>query len=102
VLPAAAYGAARWHAAGWRLEDRRLAVRFRRLARTTVLAPATRLQEHATRQTVLQRRARLADVEVRVGAATRGHVRHLEERVAGELFDGLRREDVVSAEVRRR
>jgi putative membrane protein len=91
AVPAAAYGAARWRAAGWRLEDRRLAIRFRRVARTTVLAPAARLQQHGTRQTVLQRRARLADLEVRVGAATRGHVRHLDERVAGRLFDGLRR-----------
>jgi putative membrane protein len=93
VLPAAAYGAARWRAAGWRLEDRRLAVRFRRVARTTVLAPAARLQQHGTRQTVLQRRAQLADVEVRVGAATRGHVRHLDAAIAGRLFDGLRREE---------
>jgi putative membrane protein len=93
ALPAAAYGAARWRAAGWRLDDRRLAVRFRRVARTTVLAPAARLQQHGTRQTVLQRRARLADLEVRVGAATRGHVRHLDAGVAGRLFDGLRREE---------
>jgi putative membrane protein len=98
VLPAGAYGAARWRAAGWRLEERRLAVRFRRLARTTVLAPTARLQQHGTRQTVLQRRARLADLEIRVGAGTRGHVRHLDAPVAGRLFDGLRREEVVSAE----
>ncbi len=98
VLPAAAYGAALWHAAGWRLDDRRLAVRFRRLARTTVLAPAARLQQHGTRQTVLQRRVRLADLEVRVGAATRARVRHLDAPVAARLFDGLRREEVVSAE----
>jgi putative membrane protein len=93
ALPAAAYGAARWRAAGWRLEDRRLAVRFRRVARTTVLAPVARLQQHGTRQTVLQRPARLADLEIRVGAATRGHVRHLDAEVAGRLFDGLRREE---------
>ena len=95
--PAAAYGAACWRAAGWRLDDRRLAIRFRRVARTTVLAPAARLQQHSTRQTVLQRRAGLADVEVRVGAATCGRVRHLDTLVAGQLFDGLRREEVVSA-----
>jgi putative membrane protein len=89
ALPGAAYGAACWHAAGWRLDGGRLAVRFRRIARTTVLAPATRLQQHATRQTVFQRRARLADVEVRVGAGTRGRVRHIEAPVAGRLFDGL-------------
>jgi putative membrane protein len=98
ALPAAAYGASCWRAAGWRLEDRRVAVRFRRIARTTVLAPAARLQQHGTRQTVLQRRARLADVELRVGAATRGHVRHLDAPVAARVFDGLRREEVVAAE----
>jgi uncharacterized membrane protein YdbT with pleckstrin-like domain len=47
------------------------------------------------RQTVLQRRARLADVEVRVGAGTRGAVRHLDAGVAGGVFDALRREEVV-------
>jgi putative membrane protein len=97
ALPAAALGAARWRAAGWRIEDRRVAVRFRRLARTTVLAPAARLQQHGVRQTVLQRRARLADVDVRVGAGTRGLVRHLDARVAGSVFDALRSERVVFA-----
>jgi putative membrane protein len=98
AAPAAAYGVVCWRAAGWRLEDRRLAVRSFRLARTTVLAPVARLQEHGTRQTVLQRRARLADVEIRVGAATHGRVRHLDAAVAGRLFDGLRRVEAVSAE----
>jgi putative membrane protein len=98
ALPAAALGAAQWRAAGWRIADRRVAVRFRRLARTTVLAPAARLQEHGVRQTILQRRAQLADVDVRVGAGTRGLVRHLDARVAGWVFDALRGEEVVSAE----
>ena len=92
ALPAAALGAARWRATGWRVEDRRVAIRFRRLACTTVLAPAARLQQHGLRQTVLQRRAQLADVDVRVGAGTRGRARHLDERVAGRLFDALRSE----------
>jgi putative membrane protein len=96
ALPAAALGAARWRAAGWRIEDRRLAIRFRRVARTTVLAPAARLQEHGVRQTLLQRRARLADVDVRVGAGTHGVVRHLDARVAGRVFDALRGEEVVA------
>ena len=100
VVPAAAYGASCWRAAGWRIEDGRLAVRFRRMARITVLAPVTRLQEHGVRQTVLQRRARLADVEVRVGAGTRGTVRHLDAGVAGRVFDALRREEVVAPPAR--
>lgn len=96
VAPAAAHGAASWRAAGWRLDQRRVAIRFRRLAITTVLAPVARLQQHGTRQTVLQRRAGLADIEIRVGAATRGHVRHLDASTAMALFDGLRREAVVA------
>jgi len=91
VPPAAAYGVARFRAAGWRLDDGRLALRFRHMARITVLAPARRLQEHGTRQTVLQRRVSLADVDVRIGAGTHAVVRHLDARVAGELFDALRR-----------
>jgi putative membrane protein len=91
VAPLAAWGFACWRDAGWALEDGgRLALRFRRLARVTVLAPITRLQEHGVRQTVWQRRALLADVEVAVGAGTRGRVRHLDAGVAGRLFDALR------------
>ena len=97
ALPGAAYGAMRWRDTGWRLEDGRVAVSFRRLARTTVLAPTTRVQQHGVRQTVLQRRSALADIELRVGAGTRGHVRHLDAGVAGQLFDGLRREETVPA-----
>jgi len=90
ALAGAGHGLLRWRAAGWRLEDGRLAVRWRRLARTTVLAPAGRLQEHALSQTILQRRARLADVEVRIGAGTRGRVHHLELPTAARLFAALR------------
>jgi uncharacterized membrane protein YdbT with pleckstrin-like domain len=60
------------------------------MARTTVLARASRLQEHGLRQTVFQRRGGLADVHVAVGAGTRGRVRHLDAGVAGALFDALR------------
>jgi putative membrane protein len=91
AVPAAALGAARWRAAGWRIRDGRVAIRFRRVARTTVLAPVARLQQHGLRQTVLQRRGRLADVDVRVGAGTHGRVRHLDAVVAGRVFDALRR-----------
>jgi uncharacterized membrane protein YdbT with pleckstrin-like domain len=56
----------------------------------TVLAPAGRVQQHGIRQTVLQRRARLADLDVRVGASTHGRVRHLEAAAAGRVFDLLR------------
>ena len=56
-----------FRAAGWRLRDGRLAMRSRVLARTTLLAPAARLQEHATAQNPFQRRAGLADLAVAVG-----------------------------------
>ena len=90
ALPAAALGAAQWRAAGWRIRDGRTAFRSRRLAVVTVLAPAARLQEHGVRQTVLQRPAGLADVELRVGASTAARVRHLDAAVAGRVFDALR------------
>jgi putative membrane protein len=89
VIAAAWWGVACWRAAGWGLVGGRVAVRFRRMARTTVVAPVARLQEHGVRQTVLQRRGGLADVELRVGAGTRGVVRHLDAGVAGGLFDAL-------------
>ena len=90
ALPAAALGMAQWRAAGWRIRDGRAALRSRRLAVITVLAPVARLQEHGLRQTVLQRPAALADVEIRVGASTAARVRHLDAAVAGRVFDALR------------
>jgi hypothetical protein len=60
-----------------------------------------RLQEHGVRQTVLQRRGGLADVEVAVGAGTRGRVRHLDAAVAGRLFDALRRPAALGASLGR-
>jgi putative membrane protein len=80
-----------YRAAGWRLQDGRLALRWRRLARTTLLTPAARLQEHAIAQNPLQRRAGLADVAVAVGKGSRGRIRHLELPVAADLWERLRR-----------
>jgi putative membrane protein len=80
-----------YRAAGWRLRDGRLALRWRRLARTTLLTPAARLQEHAIAQNPLQRRAGLADLAVAVGKGGRARVRHLEVGVATDLWERLRR-----------
>jgi len=99
ALPGAAHGWLRWRATGWRLRDGRLAIRSRRLARVTVLAPAARLQQHALRQTLLQRRARLADVTVRIGAGTGAAVRHVEAADAGRLFDTLAQRGAGAANV---
>ena len=85
----AAYGLARYRAAGWRLRDGRLAVRSLRLARTTLLAPAVHRESHELAQTPLQRRARLADVAVAFGKRTTGRIRHLEAATARALFDAL-------------
>jgi putative membrane protein len=85
----AAYGLARYRAAGWRLRDGRLAVRSLRLARTTLLAPAAHRESHELAQTPLQRRARLADVAVSFGKRTTGRIRHLEAATARALFDAL-------------
>jgi putative membrane protein len=80
-----------FRAAGWRLRDGRLAMRSRTLARTTLLTPAARLQQHATAQNPFQRRAGLADLAVAVGKGGRARVRHLEAPVAAELWERLRR-----------
>ena len=89
AVPAGAYGALRFRAAGWRLEGGRLAIRSLRIARSTVLAPGLHRESHAIAQTVLQRRAHLADLEVEFGKQTGAAVRHLEAATAAELFAAL-------------
>jgi putative membrane protein len=80
-----------YRAAGWRLRDGRLAMRSRRLAWSTLLTPAARLQQHSIAQSPLQRRAHLADLAVAVGKGGHAQVRHLELPVAAELWERLRR-----------
>lgn len=87
----AAWGLLRHRAAGWRLDGRRVVVRQGALARRTLIARSDRLQEHGLRASLLQSRAELADVAVAVGSGRTGRVRHLESRVAGRLFERLRR-----------
>ena len=88
-LAAAWLGVARYRAAGWRLQDGRLALRFRRLARITILAPGRRVQEQELTQTPFQRRARLVSLEVALGAGTRARVAHLDRTAADGLFAAL-------------
>jgi len=92
LAPAGALaGWVRHREAGWRLgADGMLALRAQRLARTTVLAPVGRLQEHSVRETPWGRRAALADLAVAVGAGTRARVRHLDAGVAWALWERLR------------
>jgi putative membrane protein len=89
ALPAGAYGALRFRAAGWRLRGGRVAFRRLRLARTTVLAPAANRESHTIAQTVLQRRARLADVRVAFGKSTRAGIHHIEVAAATDLWERI-------------
>jgi putative membrane protein len=89
ALPAGGYGVLRFRAAGWRLAGGRLAIRSLRIARSTVLAPALNRESHAIAQTVLQRRAGLADLEVEFGKQTGAAVRSLEAATAADLFARL-------------
>ena len=72
------YGRERWRAAAWRLADGRLAIRSLKLAQTTVLAPAHFRESHTLAQNLLQRHARLADLEVAFGKQTTARIRHLD------------------------
>jgi putative membrane protein len=90
ALLGAVEGLLRHRSAGWRDDGRRLVIRGRLVARRTLLARVDRLQEHGLRASPLQRRAALADFEAAVGSGRTGRVRHLEEGVAGTLFERLR------------
>jgi putative membrane protein len=89
ALPAAAYGVVRFRAAGWRFEGGRLAVRSLVFARTTVLAPAINRESHAISQTLLQRRARLANLAVEFGRSTNASIRHVEAAVASDTWERI-------------
>jgi putative membrane protein len=90
VLLAAMLGELRFRAAGWRLDEGRVVLRSRHVARSTLVASRRRLQEHGTRQTPLQRRRDLADIAVAVGSRRRARVRHLEATTARRLLGLLR------------
>ncbi len=86
VLPVAAARVLAHRAAGWRVDDGRLALRFRVLARTTLLGPLRLTERHAVRQSPFQRRAALADFSIPLGAGGEGRVRHLEAADAWAAF----------------
>jgi putative membrane protein len=89
LVPGVVYGQARWHAAGWRLAEGRLAIRSLRLARITVLAPSSNRESHELAQSLLQRRARLADLRVDFGKKTAARIRHLDEADATDAWRTL-------------
>ena len=90
AVPVAAWGLARFRAAGWRLRDGRLAARHLMFSRTTVLGPAALRESVTLGQTVLQRRGRLADLAVAFGKRTRARVHHLDLAAAQDAFEQLR------------
>jgi putative membrane protein len=89
LLVGVVYGQARWSAAGWRLHEGRLAIRWQRLARVTVLAPSRYRESHELAQSVLQRRARLANLRIDFGKKTHARIRHLDQADATNAFEAL-------------
>ena len=91
ALPAAVLGTLRWSGAGWRLDaDGHAVLRHRRLARDTLVFPIRRTQTASVDQSLLQRRAGLADIELDIGPSA-GTVRHLEAATAWRLWQASRR-----------
>jgi putative membrane protein len=89
VLLGLGYGWTAWRDAGWRLHDGRLAVRRRAIARTTVLAPARHRESHTVSQSLFQRRAGLASLEVDFGKRTSAVIAHVEAAGARAAWEAL-------------
>ena len=93
IPPAAAYGWLRYRAAGWAYRDDRLVARFRRLARTTAIAPRRRLQSREVIRSPFQRRVRLATFRAQVASGGGGaalQVADIDSGTAEALAEGLR------------
>jgi putative membrane protein len=93
VPVAALYGWVQYRDAGWTIDEaERFVLRTRGLARQVAIVPRRRVQIRSLSQTVLQRRADLANVQVAVasgGAGGRFALRHLDLDGAGEIADRL-------------
>ncbi|MDX6382264.1 MAG: putative rane protein [Rubrobacteraceae bacterium] len=92
VVPAALYGLLRYRAAGYGLDGDRLLLRFRRLARTTVVSPRGRLQSRGYSVSPFQRRKGLATLKVEVASGSGGAAFRLvdmEAEDAEELVEAL-------------
>jgi putative membrane protein len=88
VLLAALYGLLRHRAAGHSLDDDRLVLRSRRLARTTVVAPRGRLQSRGYSVSPFQRRMGLATLKVEVASGSGGTAFRLVDTEV-EVAEGL-------------
>jgi putative membrane protein len=89
---AASYGWLRYRAAGWAFEDDRLVARFRRLARSTAIAPRRRLQSRDVIRSPFQRRLRLATFRAQVASGGGGaalQVADLDSGAAETLAEDL-------------
>src|SRR5918998_3670164 len=92
ALPATLYGLLRYRAAGQNFDGDRLVLRFRRLARTTVIFPGGRLQSRGYSVSPLQRRKGLATLEVEVASGSGGaafRLADVEAEAAGGLIEAL-------------
>jgi putative membrane protein len=92
ALPAALYGLLRYRAAGQGLDDDRLVLRFRRLARTTFVAPGGRLQSRGYSVSPFQRHVGLATLKIEVASGSGGKAFRLvdvDAKVAEGLIEAL-------------
>lgn len=92
ALPAALYGLLRYRAAGHGLDGDRLVLRFRRLARTTVVVPQGRLQSRGYSVSPFQKRLGLATLKVEVASGSGGaafRLADMEARTAFGLIEAL-------------
>jgi putative membrane protein len=101
ALPAALYGLLRHQAAGHSLDGDRLVLRFRRLARTTVVAPRGRLQSRGYSVSPFQRRLGLATLEVEVASGSGGAAFRLTDLEVVSAVDMVERlgPEVIAVEV---
>jgi len=88
VVPGAFYGLLRYRAAGHELSGERLVLRFRRLARTTVVVPRGRLQSRGYSVSPFQKRKGLATLAVEVASGSGGAAFRLAD-VEAEVAEGL-------------
>ncbi len=88
IVPAALYGLVRHQAAGHGLDGDRIVLRFRRLARTTVVAPRGRLQSRGFSVSPFQRRLGLATLKVEVASGSGGTAFRLAD-VGAEAAEGV-------------
>lgn len=89
VVPAALYGLLRHRAAGHGLDGERLLLRFRRLARTSVIVPRGRLQSRGHSVSPFQRRKELATFRVEVASGSGGAAFRLADIEAEDTEDLL-------------